>query len=84
MLAYKGGSLFGRDGRTVTTMAEPPNKTASITVDELLGLAYDAYAGARASPDASTKQKLMKLADDYLKQANDMRRGHVADRFYKT
>jgi len=27
--------------RTVTTMADPPNKTDSITVDELLGMAYD-------------------------------------------
>jgi len=58
-------------------MAEPPNKTASVTVDELLGMAHDAYARARASPDASTKQKLMRLADDYLKQAKDMRRRHV-------
>ena len=58
-------------------MAEPPNTTASVTVDELLGMAHDAYARARASPDASTKQKLMRLADDYLKQAKDMRRAHV-------
>ena len=76
-LAYKRSSQFGREGRTVTTMAEPPNKTASVTVDELLGMAHDAYARARASPDASTKQKLMRLADDYLKQAKDMRRRHV-------
>jgi hypothetical protein len=68
---------------TVTRMADPPNKMASVTVDELLGMAHDAYARARVSPDASTKQKLTRLADDYLKQAKDMRRGH-ADRFSKT
>jgi hypothetical protein len=62
-------------------MADPPNKMASVTVDELLGIAHDAYARARVSPDASTKQKLTRLADDYLKQAKDMRRGH-ADRFF--
>jgi len=64
-------------------MADPPNKMASVTVDELLGMAHDAYARARVSPNASTKQKLTTLADDYLKQAKDMRRRY-ADRFYKT
>jgi hypothetical protein len=64
-------------------MADPPNKTASVTVDELLGMAHDAYVRARASPDASTKKKLTRLAADYLKQAKDMRRGH-AGRFSKT
>jgi hypothetical protein len=79
------GSLFERKERTVTTMADPPNKTDSITVDELLGLAYDAYARARSSPDASTKQKLMRVADGYLKQAKEMRRGrNSSDRFSNT
>jgi hypothetical protein len=76
-------SLFARQRRTVTRMADLPNKTASVKIDELLGMAHDAYARARASPDTSTKQKLTKLADDYLKQAKDMRRGR-ADRFSKT
>jgi hypothetical protein len=53
-------------------MADPPNKMASVTVDELLGIAHDAYARARVSPDASTKQQLTRLADDYLKRAKDM------------
>src|SRR4029453_14997884 len=65
-LAYRVRNSDGK-GRTLTTMAEPPNKTASVTVDELLGMAHDAYARARASPDASTKQKLMRLAEDSLK-----------------
>jgi hypothetical protein len=76
-------SLFARQKRTVTRMADPPNKTDSVAVDELLGMAHDAYARARASPDASTKEKLTRLADGYLKQAKDMRRGY-ADRFSKT
>jgi hypothetical protein len=63
-------------------MADPANKTASVAVDELLGVAHDAYARARTSPDASTKQKLTRLADECLKQAKDMRRGY-ADRFSK-
>src|SRR5262245_26957384 len=79
------GSLFEREERTVTTMADRPNKADSITVDELLGMAYDAYARARSSPDASTKQKLTGVADGYLKRAKEMRRGHnPSDRFSNT
>jgi hypothetical protein len=79
------GSLFGREERTVTTIADPPNRTDSITVDELLGMAYDAYARARLSRDASTKQKLTQVADGYLKQAKKLRRGRISsDRFFNT
>jgi hypothetical protein len=71
--------------RTVTTMADPPNRTDSITVDELLGMAYDAYARARLSRDASAKQKLTQVADGYLKQAKKLRRGRISsDRFFNT
>ena len=55
-------------------MTEAPNKTDSVTVDELLGMACDAYARARSSPDASTKQNLTRVGDDFLKQAKEMRR----------
>lgn len=47
------------------------------TVDELRGMAYDAYARARASLDPLKKQKLTKSADDYLKQAEQLRRGQI-------
>ncbi len=47
------------------------------TVAELWEMAHDLYARARASLDPSEKRKLMKLADNYLKQADDMRRGHT-------
>src|SRR5262249_11949462 len=40
-----------------------PNETDSITVDELLGMAYHAYARARSSPDASTTQNRTRVAD---------------------
>src|SRR5262249_11050597 len=50
-------------------------QNGTITVDELLGMAYDAYTRARLSPDASTKEKLTRVADGYLKQAKEMRRG---------
>jgi hypothetical protein len=66
-------------------MIEPMNKTVSNTVDELLGMAYDAYARARSSPDASTKQNLTRIADGYLKQAKETRQGrNPSDRFYNT
>jgi hypothetical protein len=48
-----------------------------VTVDELRGMEYDAYARARASLDPSTKQILIKSADDYLKQAEQLRRGQI-------
>ena len=52
-------------------------ETSMATVDELLGMAHDAYAQARESLDPVAKCKLMRLADDYLKQANEMRRARV-------
>jgi hypothetical protein len=51
-----------------------PDKTPCITVDELLGLAYDGYAQARLSSDALTKQKLTRAAEDYMKRVKEMRR----------
>ena len=64
-------------------MEQSPDGT--ITVDELLGMAYDAYTRARLSPDASTKEKLTRVADGYLKQAKEMRRGrNPSDRFSNT
>jgi hypothetical protein len=47
------------------------------TVDELWQMAHNLYARARASGDPSTKALLMQAADDYLKQANDIRRSQV-------
>jgi Holliday junction resolvase-like predicted endonuclease len=47
------------------------------TVDELWQMAHNLYARARASVDPSTKALLMQAADDYLKQANDIRRSQV-------
>jgi len=56
-------------------MTEPPNKPDHpITVDELLGMAYDAYGRARSSADALTKQNLTQVADGFLKQAKEMQR----------
>ena len=40
-------------------------------------MAHYFYARARASLDPSKKQKLVKSADTYLKQAEELRRGHV-------
>lgn len=47
------------------------------TVDELWQMAHNLYARARASVDPATKRMLMEAADDYLKQANDIRRSQV-------
>ena len=48
-----------------------------VTVDELREIAHKVYAQARASLDPSTKQELLRVADDYLKQADALRCGHV-------
>ncbi len=40
-------------------------------------MAHNYYARARSSVDPSTKRMLMQAADDYLKQANDIRRSQV-------
>jgi len=66
-------------------MAESTNRTDSITVGELLGMASDAYARARLSFDASTKKKLTRVADGYLKQAKECGRDVIlATVFYNT
>jgi len=48
-----------------------------VTVDELREMAHEVYARARASLDPTIKRELMKLGDDYLKKAEELRRSHV-------
>jgi hypothetical protein len=45
------------------------------TVTELRKMAHDLYARARASRNPFTKQKFRKSADDYLEEAEQLRRG---------
>ena len=47
------------------------------SVDERRQTAHEIYARARASFDSSKRQELLNLADDYLKRADELRRGHV-------
>jgi hypothetical protein len=47
------------------------------TVDDLWHMAHNLYARARSSADPAAKLQLMRAADDYLKQANDIRRSQV-------
>jgi hypothetical protein len=47
------------------------------TVNELWQTAHKLYVRARSSADPATKRMLMRAADDYLKQANDIRRSQV-------
>ena len=47
------------------------------TVDELRQLAHDLYSEARASADPARKHLLMRAADGYLRQADEMRRDHA-------
>jgi Holliday junction resolvase-like predicted endonuclease len=47
------------------------------TVVELWQMAHNLYARARSSADPATKRMLMRTADDYLKQANDIRRRQI-------
>jgi hypothetical protein len=46
----------------------------SHSVTELRKLAHDLYDSARASSNPFTKQKLKKAADDYLEEAEQLRR----------
>jgi len=45
------------------------------TRDALLKLATDCYAQARAPSNPLVKAVLYAMGDDYLKQANELRRG---------
>jgi Holliday junction resolvase-like predicted endonuclease len=47
------------------------------TAGELRELAHEIYSRARASVDPLTKQRLLDLADNYLKQADELRRSDV-------
>jgi hypothetical protein len=47
------------------------------TVYDLWRTAYDLYARARSSLDPTTKTNLLRTADDYLKQANEIRRSEM-------
>ena len=46
-------------------------------IEEFWNMARDMYARARASLDPSTKLRLIKTADDYLKLAVDIERERV-------
>jgi hypothetical protein len=50
------------------------------TVDDLWQMAHELYARARTSIDPATKRMLMRAADDYLRQAEAMRRGQLVTR----
>jgi hypothetical protein len=46
--------------------------------DELMNKAQRFYALAHAASNPATKLQLVCLADDYVRQANELRRAHVA------
>jgi hypothetical protein len=46
-------------------------------VDELWQIATDLYARGQSSNDPSMKQMLMRAAHNYLKQAEEVRRGRT-------
>jgi hypothetical protein len=48
-----------------------------VTEYQLRMMAHDAYAQARASDDLWTKRKLINLADDYLRQADELLRDRL-------
>lgn len=47
------------------------------TVDDFWQIAHNLYARARSSTDPVAKRMLMRAADDFLKQANDIRRSQI-------
>ena len=56
------------------------------TVDELRQLAHDLYSEARAPVDPARKRLLMRAADGYLRQADEMRRDRtvIKTEFFKS
>jgi hypothetical protein len=58
-------------------MNSKSRKTRMATFDELRKTARDLYTRARASHNPFTKRKLIKLAEDCLRQAEEMRRNQV-------
>jgi hypothetical protein len=54
------------------------------TVTELRKMAHDLYARARTSRNPFTKQKFRKSADDYLEEAEQLRRvQNIQKRFFQ-
>ena len=51
-----------------------------ITVDDLRQMAHELYAQARTSIDPTTRRMLMTAADNYLRQADEIRRGRMVTR----
>ena len=47
------------------------------TIDELREMAHEVYARARRALNPLTKRRMFRQADDYLKQADELRRGDV-------
>jgi hypothetical protein len=61
------GTAPGSDNRAAVDFA-------MATLDTLLRLAADCYAHARLSANPLTKTELRIMGDDYLKQAEELRR----------
>ena len=56
------------------------NDTAFMTnVFDLWDKAHEAYARARSLPDESEKQDMLRQADSYLRQAEQIRRDHTME-----
>ncbi|HET7191869.1 MAG TPA: hypothetical protein VFI98_08150 [Pseudolabrys sp.] len=54
--------------------------TATMTnVFALWDKAHEVYARARSMPDESEKQEMLRLADSYLKQAEQIRRARTVE-----
>jgi len=60
------------------------NDTAAMTnVFDLWDKAHDVYARARSISDESEKQEMLRLADSYLKQAEQIRRAYHGSRPFR-
>jgi hypothetical protein len=67
--------LLGLDGASNETGAA----TAMTDVFDLWDMAHEAYARARSMPDDAEKQETLRLADSYLRQAEQIRRAHTME-----
>jgi hypothetical protein len=80
--AYTVGVFLGAVSLSVIDLPQCEIQTIDTnatmrTVLELWQMAHNVYARARASDDPTMKIKLIHEADEYLKQANEIRLGQM-------
>ena len=60
-------------------LSEIGNTAPMTNVFDLWDKAHEAYAYARSVPDESEKQEMLRQADSYLREAEQIRRAHTVE-----